>query len=136
MEALEIERQTDQAPLASGGQDSTQGELAEAQHLLDDADHRFDATLACAVDRFAQRCPELRGHLDLGVGVLRRRVRQWREALLPTGMMGITPRGDGGLDARFAQAASVAGPMYPASSAAASGMPSADGMASRVGSAS
>src|SRR6266700_5653684 len=42
MEALEIERQTDQAPLARRRRDPTQGELAEAQHLLDDADHRFD----------------------------------------------------------------------------------------------
>jgi hypothetical protein len=54
MEALEIERQTDQAPLASGSQDPTQGELAKAKHLLDDADHWFDSTLACAVDLFAR----------------------------------------------------------------------------------
>ena len=40
-------------------------------------------------------------HLDLGAGVLRRRVRQWREALLPTGMMGITPRRDVRLDTAF-----------------------------------
>ena len=55
MEALEIEGQTDQAPLASGGQFTAQGELAEAQHLLDDADHQFDGAFACPVDRFAQR---------------------------------------------------------------------------------
>src|SRR5438874_1302052 len=36
---------------------------------------------------------------------------------------------------RLAQATSVAGPKYPASSAAASGVPIADGMAARVGSA-
>jgi hypothetical protein len=36
---------------------------------------------------------------------------------------------------RFAHAASVAGPKYPASSAAASGMPMTEGMASSVGSA-
>ena len=58
MEALEIERQTDQAPLACRRPDPTQGELAEAEHLLDDADHRFDGTLARAIDSFAQgrRC--------------------------------------------------------------------------------
>src|SRR5712692_11660866 len=50
MEALEIESQTDQTPLASRRQFPAQGELAKAQHLLDDADHRFDGAFACAVD--------------------------------------------------------------------------------------
>ena len=58
MEALEIEGQTDQTPLARRRRDPPQGELAEAQHLLDDAEHRFDGAFACAVDGFAQggRC--------------------------------------------------------------------------------
>src|SRR5579859_2072683 len=94
MEALEIERQTDQAPLARRRRDPTQGELAEAEDLFDDPDHRFDRAFACPVDRFAQRSPELVGHLDLRTGILRRRVWQGREALLPTGMMGITARRD------------------------------------------
>src|SRR5712692_77778 len=64
MEALEIEGQTDQAPLASDGQFTAQGELAEAQHLLDDADHRLDGAFACPVDRFAQRGLELVCHLE------------------------------------------------------------------------
>ncbi len=101
MEALEIERQTDQTPLARRRLDPTQGELTEAQHLLDDADHRFDGAFACTVDRFAQRCLELVRHLDLSAGALRRRIRQRREPLLPTGMMRITARGDVGLDATF-----------------------------------
>src|SRR5260370_39164569 len=101
MEALEIEGQTDQAPLTSDRLDTSQRELAEAEHLLDDADHRFDGAFACAVDRFAQRRPELVGHFNLGAGTLRRRVRQRRESLLPTGMMGITAPGDVGLDATF-----------------------------------
>jgi len=41
MEALEIESQTDQTPLACGGLFTAQRELAEAQHLFDDLDHRF-----------------------------------------------------------------------------------------------
>src|SRR5712691_8341267 len=94
MEALEIEGQTDQAPLACRRRDPTQGKLAEAEYLLDDADHRFDGAFACRVDGFAQRGSELVGHLDLCARILRRRVRQWREALLPAGMMGITARGD------------------------------------------
>ncbi len=56
MEALEIESQTDQTPLASRRLDPTQGELAEAQHLFDDPDHRFDRAFACLIDRFTQRC--------------------------------------------------------------------------------
>jgi hypothetical protein len=38
MEALEIERQTDQTPLARRRQDPTQGELAAAEYLFNDAD--------------------------------------------------------------------------------------------------
>src|SRR5260221_8711418 len=94
MEALEIEGQTDQAPLASRRQFPAQGELAEAQHLLDDADHRFDSAFACPVDRFAQRGLELVRHLDLGTRVLGWWIEHWREALLPAGRMGITARRD------------------------------------------
>src|SRR5260221_10480139 len=98
MKALEIERQTDQTPLASRRRGPSQGELAEAEYLFDDPDHWFDRAFACPVDRFAQRSPELVGHLDLRTGILRRPVWQGREALLPTGMMGITARGDVGLN--------------------------------------
>src|SRR5258708_14775899 len=64
MEALEIESQTDQAAFESVGQFPARGELAEAQHLLDDADHRFNGAFACPVDRFAQHGLELVGHLE------------------------------------------------------------------------
>ncbi len=47
MEALEIESQTDQTPLAGSRQFPAQGKLAKTQHLLDDADHRFDGAFAC-----------------------------------------------------------------------------------------
>src|SRR5437016_12501919 len=101
MEALEIEGQTDQTPLARCRRDPTQGELAEAEHLFDDADYRFDRAFAYPIDRFAQRGSQLVGHLDLCAGVLRWWIGQRREPLLPTGMMGITTRGDVGLDAAF-----------------------------------
>src|SRR2546421_8208112 len=101
MEALEIEGQTDQTPLTRRRRDPTQGELAEAEHLFDDADYRLDRAFAYPIDRFAQRGSQLVGHLDLCAGVLRWWIRQRREALLPTGMMGITTRGDVGLDAAF-----------------------------------
>src|SRR5213078_1745891 len=99
MEALEIESQTDQTPLASGGLCTTQGELAETQHILDDPDHRFNRAFACRVDRFADCRLELVCHLDLGTGILRRRIGQWCETLVPTAMMGIATCGDVGLDA-------------------------------------
>ncbi len=72
MEALEIEGQTDQAPLASRRRCPTQGELAEAEDLFDDPDYWFNCAFACPVDRFTQRSPELVGHLDLCAGILRR----------------------------------------------------------------
>src|SRR6266702_7662206 len=99
MEALEIERQTDQTPLTCGRRCPTQGELAEAEHLFDDAEHRFNGAFAYSVNRFAQCGLELVGHLDLSTGVLRWRIRQRRETLLPTGMMGITTRRDVRLNA-------------------------------------
>src|SRR6266699_2427073 len=98
MEALEIEGQTDQTPLACGGQFTTQGELAEAQHLLDDADHRFDGAFASPIDRFAQSRLELVGYFDQGARVLGGRVGQRRETLLPAAMMGITTSSDVGLN--------------------------------------
>src|SRR5260370_37324335 len=94
MEALEIDGQRDQTPLAPRRRDPTQGELAEAEYLLDDTDPRFDRAFACSVDRFAQRGSQLVGHLDLCARVLRRRLRRWREALLPTGTLGVTGRCD------------------------------------------
>jgi len=94
MEALKIESQTDQAPFAGGGQFPAQGELAGAQHLLDDADHRFNGAFARPVDRFAQRGLEFVGHLDLGTRVLGWWIEQGREPLLPARMMGITSRRD------------------------------------------
>src|SRR5918912_1529900 len=51
MQPLQIERQTDQTPLARGYLLAAQRELAEAHHLFDDADHRLDRAFAQAVDR-------------------------------------------------------------------------------------
>src|SRR6266581_8490429 len=99
MEALEIEGQTDQTPLTCSSLCAAQRELAEAQHLLDDPDHRFDGAFACPIDRFAQGGSELVGPLDLGTGVLGRRIRERGEPLLPTGMMRITASGDVRLNA-------------------------------------
>src|SRR5438105_2460650 len=99
MEALEIEGQTNSTPLTGSCLNTSQRELAETEHLFDDADHRFNGAFAYPIDGFAQGRPELVGHFYLDACVLRRWSRQGCETLLPTGMMGITPRGDVGLDA-------------------------------------
>jgi hypothetical protein len=46
MEALEIEGQIDQTPLAHGSQFTAQGELAKAQHFFDDPNDWFDGAFA------------------------------------------------------------------------------------------
>ena len=56
MEALEIEGQADQEPLAGGGFHATQRELTEAKHLRDDADHGLDGIFARAVDNTPSPC--------------------------------------------------------------------------------
>src|SRR6266480_4919741 len=99
MEALEIESQTDQAPLARCRMFTTQGELTETKHLFDDPDDRFDGAFASSVDGFAHCCLELVGHLDQGARVIRWWSGQWSKTLLPTGMMGITASGNVGFDA-------------------------------------
>src|SRR5258708_39382290 len=95
MEALEIEGQTDQTPLTCCCLDTSQRELAEAQHLFDDANHRFDSTFACSIDRFAQGGSELVGHLARGTGLLSWRIRERCETLLPAGLVGLTSCGEG-----------------------------------------
>ena len=75
MEALEIESETNQAPLASRRSDPSQGELAEAENLFDDPDDRFDGAFACSVDRFAQGGLELVRHFYLRACIIGWRVR-------------------------------------------------------------
>jgi hypothetical protein len=70
VKALEIKSQTHETPLTSRCSDPTQRELAEAQHLFDDPDDRFDGAFACPVDRFAPGGLELVRHFDLSVRIL------------------------------------------------------------------
>src|SRR3989442_1046583 len=65
MEALEVEGQTDQPPLTDGGLLPTQGELAEAEHVLDHSNDRFDSAFADAIDGFAHGSLKLVSHLHL-----------------------------------------------------------------------
>src|SRR5882672_6217807 len=67
MQPLQIERQTDQTPLASSGMLATQRELAKAQHFLNNANHRLDRAFAQAINRFPNRGLELVGHFDRGL---------------------------------------------------------------------
>src|SRR5450759_1101524 len=94
MEALEIESQTDQTPLARCRMFTTQGELTETKHLFDDPNDRFDGAFASCVDGFAHCCLEFVGHLDLWARVIRWWIGQWCKTLLPTQMVGITASGN------------------------------------------
>src|SRR5262245_26868603 len=98
MQALQIERQTDQAPLTSGCLLAAQRELTEAHHLFDDADDWLDRAFAQAIDRLSNRSFELVGHLHLGTGISRWRLRLDRKALPPTRMVWITSSRDKGVD--------------------------------------
>lgn len=60
VQPLQVEGGARQAPLAGDRDQATQGELAEVQHLLDDAQDRFDGALAQAVDGLADGRLELR----------------------------------------------------------------------------
>jgi hypothetical protein len=51
MQTLQVECHTHQTPFASGGLQATQRELAKAQDVFDNAQHRFDCTFSQAVDR-------------------------------------------------------------------------------------
>ena len=75
VQSFEIEGQTDQAPLARRGRQIAQRELAEAQHFLDDANHRFDRAFAQAIDRLPDVRLEFVGHCDDRAGVGGRRGR-------------------------------------------------------------
>ena len=99
METLQIEGQTNQAPLTGGCRYPAQRELAEAQDFFDDANDRFDSALAQAVDGFANLGPELVGHLDSWTGILWRRCRLLNKVGLPVPVMGFASRGNIGVDA-------------------------------------
>src|SRR6266545_1535191 len=98
MQPLQIERQTDQPPLTSGGLLAAQRELAEAQHLFDNPDHWLDRAFAQPIDRFPDRALELVGHLHRRTGIIGWWHRQARKALVPTWMMRIAPGGNVGID--------------------------------------
>lgn len=73
VQALEIESETDQIPLATGFVLTTQGELAEAQDFFDEADGGFDNGLVGPVDELAQFSLQLVGHVQSEWGIGRRR---------------------------------------------------------------
>src|SRR5215211_2213447 len=97
MQPLQIERQTDQTPLARSRVLATQRELSESQHLFDDADHRLNCAFAQPVDRLPDRGCELVGHLDLGTGILGWRRMRPSKALPPTRMVPIASGRDIGI---------------------------------------
>lgn len=98
MKALEIESQTDQPPFTISLLFPTQRELAEAERLFDDANNRFDGTLASPIDALTDGRLEFLCHLDLGTGIIWGWIRLLGKTLLPTLVVGITSRGNVGLD--------------------------------------
>jgi hypothetical protein len=87
MQSFDVEGQTYQAPFPCGSGLSTQGELAEAQDFLDDADDRFDGTLSQAIDGLADLGLQFEGHLDLHAGLFGGWGRLLDETFLPTLVM-------------------------------------------------
>jgi hypothetical protein len=98
VQALQVEGQTDQAPLASHGGQAPQRELAKAQHFLDDPDHGLHRRLAQRVDGPADIGLQLVGHLDQRAGILGRRRRLCCKPCSPTLVVRFTARGDVGLN--------------------------------------
>ena len=82
MHTLQVESQTDEAPLACGGGQAAQRELAKAEDFFNDADHGLDRAFAQSVNRLSDLRPELEGHFDRCTGILSR----WRWLLLEEGM--------------------------------------------------
>ena len=87
VQALEIVGQTDQSPLASSVVQVPKRKLAEAQHFLDDANHRFHRGFAQAVERITDVGTELVGHFLLGGSILVWRRRFMSKESAPTLMM-------------------------------------------------
>ena len=87
MQTFEIVGQTDQSPFASSVGQTSKRELAEVQHLLDDANDRFHRGFAQAVEGIANLGTELVGHFLFGGSIF-----GWRRGFvckepLPTLMM-------------------------------------------------
>ena len=70
MQAFEIERQTHQTPFTGRRRQATQGELAKAEDLLDDPDHRFDGALAQTINCLSDLRLEFVSHVDDGTCLL------------------------------------------------------------------
>src|SRR5207237_3210552 len=94
MQPLQIERHTDQTPLASRRGRAAQRELTQSPHLFDDPEHWLNRLLACAVDRLPNRCLEFVGHRDLGTRVIGERWGRIGKTLQPAWVMRIASSRD------------------------------------------
>ena len=83
MQSFQVERQADQTPFPRSGDQTPQRELAEAQHLFDNANHGLDRAFAQTIDGFANVCLKLVSHLDHGAGIVGRRCGLLGKAFLP-----------------------------------------------------
>jgi hypothetical protein len=101
MYALELERQTYQAPFSSGSPQAAQRKLAESQDILDDPDHELDGTFPQTIDRFSDLGLQLVGHLDLSTGTFSRRLRLFCKEGMSIEVLRFATSGDVGIDAPF-----------------------------------
>src|SRR3954471_20455028 len=98
MPTLDIESQTDQGPLASGGFQTTQGKLAKAQDFFDDPDNWLDSRFAEAIDRLTHLGLKLISHFDFWRGIVGRWGRCLSKKGTPTTVMGFPSGGEVGFN--------------------------------------
>jgi len=98
---FQIERQADETPFASGRRQAAQGELAKAEDLLDDSDHRFDGAFAQTINCLADCGLEFVSHLNDGTCLVCGWLRLLLEKGVPVEMMGFASSGDIGFNAKI-----------------------------------
>ena len=98
VQPLQVPGQTHQTPFACCYCQTTQRELSEPQHFLDDADHWLNRRLAQAIDGLANLSLKLVGHLDNQARFIRRWFDRLGKTLAPALVVWFTSRGDEGID--------------------------------------
>ena len=133
MQTLQVECHTHQTPFASGGLQARQRELAKAQDVFDNAQHRFDCTFSQAVDCLAKLGLEFICHLNFRTGIRWWWRRLLRKIRLPTGMMGCPSGGDVRLNVTRFYGRDVGGAEVPIVQGATLGLPEPVGWRPRLG---
>ena len=80
---LEVKSQADQTPFACRCGQAAQRELAKAQDLFDDPDHRLDGTLAQTINLLADLGLQFVSHFDFVTGIFSGGIRLFLEEGMP-----------------------------------------------------